>query len=515
MEGAAGARVTFQVIQVTFNKNPIIVGVSKAETVTATVVPAGVVDEVKFRIDDETIANLDQDRIAASPGTLTLTGLARGTTTLRAEILTDLGSETCGSVVVKGGKIDFMRITPDPGILTPSEQTTFTAIGFAQVKDFPFLPHEFSPDLATAVGTEITVGASKGIFLGPVPVSWILSGGAAAEAFIPTGVPTVEVPSVVVEATSTAVGEIVPDLVCHGIGKEDKADLKVLVRVAFAANPIITGFSFPATKSSLGKEIGVLVQPPHAVDQIKFVRAGDQPTRVEVFEIEKNKGTGLIRLRVEGRSATPADMPGGDTEILAMLGEKVLRTAKVIVVVPTIQKHDVSSGYVLQNTAKPAGGGKTNVKSIAGTIVKISIFDQFGKLLDSVYNGQGVVTELFKDFHPPGVAEKSFPAGELAISFPDAKFENGIKLDLSSSTLSANIDGVMTGNEIKQWEQKLFFIAGNNNTFSLLLTQDQTVAATQEIRVHNHLMTPDFRRTIVDKDANFPPVPFEVRDVAK
>ena len=65
------------------------------------------------------------------------------------------------------------------------------------------------------------------------------------------------------------------------------------------------------------------------------------------------------------------------------------------------------------------------------------------------------------------------------------------------------------------WEAYLRFISGNNNGFSLILYADADRDARQVIRVHGHQITPKYRREISTKDANYPPIPFEVTETAE
>jgi hypothetical protein len=164
----------------------------------------------------------------------------------------------------------------------------------------------------------------------------------------------------------------------------------------------------------------------------------------------------------------------------------------------------------------------------ADTNVTIKIFDQFGQLLDSVYDGDQVVTEQFSNTVETGLPGGGGPAlstTEIPITIPDKTLTNGVKLDEVGFTENTLWPNLLTAVEIIQWQNGTLCLDDPantglcfNNVFSLR-NQHPHVSGTQTIRVHGYKVTPDFLRTQEVKPQNSPPlattIPFTATDVAQ
>jgi len=271
---------------------------------------------------------------------------------------------------------------------------------------------------------------------------------------------------------------------------------------------VVTGYSLPVNKSTVAKEITATVTPKDMVNKVTFVMAGDDPTRAKFKVTKTDKAKGIITIKVFGQKATPKDKPGGDTILHAKIEGKVKAVTNVVVVVPKTQKHTFKEAKVIfENTIiqqiKTKQGVVYQMASRSYRTVIIKVFDQFGGQLASVYNGNKVVTEEFVNKQ----GEDLFPAGEVPILFPDAKFKNGIKEDLLLSAKPV-VDAVIRAKDVRRWREfKLKLPDGTNNAFSHKLTKDISGTATMKVRVHGHLVSPNYKRTEIQKDANYPPSP--------
>ena len=394
--GAGEAYVGIMAVGVSFDKNPVIVGVSKTKTevVTATISPAAGFPYVSFSVADPGVAGVDPAAAASAAQQLTVSGVKKGMTILEARV----NGAACGSTAIKVGFVDFVRITPDPGYLVPGQQTTFTAVGFATVQGYPPLPGSYSPDLGTSVGAVVVAAVdgkeTRGVFLGPVAVIWWLEGGPNAEAFIPAGIPTENVTSVQVEASLEAEGDITPDL--HCVMPDGAADSSPLnaeeILVDFPTGTEVTGYTLPPEKSKLAIRVEVRVRPVDRTPQVRLETAGTGASRITIEEESRDPVKGTIVLRILGRSATPETTPKGDTIINALIGGKVRASMNVLVVIPKFQKHAVFGQTEQRNSyfVNPILDGHNYLGTYHYKRVRIDVSDQFHNPLAFVYDNSSL-----------------------------------------------------------------------------------------------------------------------------
>ena len=99
-DDTSDSHVTIKVVKVLFNPTGVTLAAGASAPVVATVVPEGAVGDVAFSMEHTAVGTLDKSKLITSPGTLTVTGVAEGQTTLRAEITAGLGSITVGSAPI-------------------------------------------------------------------------------------------------------------------------------------------------------------------------------------------------------------------------------------------------------------------------------------------------------------------------------------------------------------------------------------------------------------------------------
>jgi len=408
------AEVEVMAVGASFDRDPVLVGVAKIKTVTAAISPSAGYGYVSFSTADPAVATVEPATADGPIQELRISGLKKGVTTLDARV----NGEICGSLTIKVGHIDFVRITPNPGYLVPGERTTFTAIGFAAVQGYPALPRGYAPDLATSLGAEVRFvtpqgAGTRGVYLGPVKGRWKLEGGPNAEAFIPPDVPSENVSTVAVEAAPHAAGDISPDLffyLANGDGASAKLGAPGVQFLKFGTGQVITkvvtGYSVPANKSTLAKKITVSVNPAKDAVNVKFTVTGQNRVRINVLRNKKDLAKGLLTVEILGRSATPANKPNGDTVLQAKLGAKAF-TLNVVVAVPKHHSHVVAgkSEHVNDLYLDPYGDGKNYLGTYHFRRVAISVSDQFNKALDSVYDR----TRLEERFDNIAGDPKAFP----------------------------------------------------------------------------------------------------------
>ncbi|MBZ5521396.1 MAG: IPT/TIG domain-containing protein [Acidobacteriia bacterium] len=279
--------------------------------------------------------------------------------------------------------------------------------------------------------------------------------------------------------------------------------------------------------SLIGKDVrGTLkatIKPKSAAQQITF--RSTNKARATVSEENRVDGADstVVTLRVLGIAATPSDKPKGDAQVTALLGGNPTGDRLfVLVVVPTSQTHTVAP-VTLTNTATPGtqnGAAVTEIRTSLDTVATITIKDQFGQTLDSVYDGNNVVTEQFSNTTEQGLPEPhsgpALPIVESPITEPDSALTNGIKLDAISIDAGTLIPGSFNQGQIQGWQNGTLFLvtsAGRfNNVFSFA-NQHVFLTGTQTIRVHGYQVSPNYIRTEEASPNNHPPIPFSATDI--
>jgi len=284
--------VTVTAVEVSFDTNPVMVGVSKTETVTATVTPSDAYGDVSFSTADATIATVSPATASSNEEELTVSGIKTGTTTLQAEV----GEYSCGSAAISVGQMVVLRITPNHAYFVPGEQVIYTAVAFAGVQGCRFIPKDYSPDLSTPIGTEVTVDDAKGIYLGPTPATWGLN--ATPDFFIPEGVVTEGVSSVVVEAALDAEGDMSPRLHARGCVADDAggATVKVEIVPATLQPALLQKVQYIFDYPECVKPIRHTVEIRWKEEDAEWYAAVGGPSKLQYF---KHRAAGYIQVRAK------------------------------------------------------------------------------------------------------------------------------------------------------------------------------------------------------------------------
>jgi outer membrane protein assembly factor BamB len=272
--------------------------------------------------------------------------------------------------------------------------------------------------------------------------------------------------------------------------------------------------------------IRAAIKPKSRAPEITF--SSTNSTRATVSEEGRvdNGDSLVVTLRITGISQTPAGVPQGDAYVQALIhGKRIGPRIPALVVVPISQAHQVGP-LRFENSAKVDslldGTPVTELRTDANTTVTITIFDQFNQKLDSVYNGNAVVTEQFSNTSESGFplpGSPTLPTVETVITEPDSSLQDGIKLDGIQINAGTLIGNILTATQIDQWQNGVLLIANadgakSNNVFSLRKLHPIATGA-QTVRVHGYPVIPTFIRTQEVQPLNTPPIPFTAKDVAQ
>jgi hypothetical protein len=211
-----------------------------------------------------------------------------------------------------------------------------------------------------------------------------------------------------------------------------------------------------------------------------------------------------VILKVVGLTETPVASPAGDAEIQAVRGSDVCATTKVVVIIPATRVNTVAASP----TAKWNSIDGDNFRSHVRYNVEIKIYDQFGSILNDVYNGNSVVTEQISTM------QNALPW--TVIEFPDKEFISGVKNDTAESK-PYFINPGATATEKADWLSWSYDIDGRNNAIAAHVKNGTlaTVNVLIQLKVDGHYVTPNYGRTYIHSDTEFPGIPLTVRDIPR
>jgi outer membrane protein assembly factor BamB len=270
--------------------------------------------------------------------------------------------------------------------------------------------------------------------------------------------------------------------------------------------------------------VTVTIKPKSTSSRITFRSTNKARATVSEQSRVDSADSTTVTLRVTGISATPKDKPNGDAHMRAFLSNNPVGIEiPILVIIPTNQTHNVSTPTLtnIANSIVVNGSTATELRTSVDAVATITVKDQFGQILDSVYDGVGVVTEQFSNTTEQGLPQPStgpaLPAIETVITEPDNVFANGIKLDQLEVNAGTALPATLTAAQIQGWQNGTLFLTTNagqfNNVFSFTNTHI-LLTGTQTIRVHGYRVTPDFVRTQDATPNNHPPIPYTATDVA-
>jgi len=270
---------------------------------------------------------------------------------------------------------------------------------------------------------------------------------------------------------------------------------------------IKTGYSLEGTRvRPLTKFVMLRCRVKTKAATVSLAMIGSDAAKAELGALNRNVNDGTVVIGVMGRSPSTATSV---TQIEVIDGNTRVALADVRVVIPKTQTHSVAAATMI-NTSDPPAGGATWLKSKASAIVSITVNDQFGERLDSVYNGSRVVEEMFTNgtgFFQGGTGVWG------TITAPTATLANGVKQDEAANSLRRQWSAALTADEPERWAAGTLMLNGRNNLFSLSGT-DVEGTATQAIRVWGHVLDNTFDRVVRTRAENHPPVPHTVTDTA-
>jgi len=169
---------TINVISVTFSPSSVFVGVGQSVNVTATVTPSSAASQVTFSTMDSTIAT-----VSGSAPTLSVTGVAAGTTSLQAQ----LGSTTIATATINVVGVQF---SPNPVQLLVGQTVNVTATVTPSSASSQVTYQSADPTIATVSGTGSTLSVT-GVAAGSTQVQALLNGSVIGS--VPVNVSTLSV----------------------------------------------------------------------------------------------------------------------------------------------------------------------------------------------------------------------------------------------------------------------------------------------------------------------------------
>jgi hypothetical protein len=216
---------------------------------------------------------------------------------------------------------------------------------------------------------------------------------------------------------TTPVGETTVYARC-GPGTEQFSARVIVLKVEFDQNSIRTGYRYPS--QSINIDTGMVVTPPELAAAVIPKRGGDVPSRIKEPTVQSvNPETGRVVFQVGGEKATDAKRPDGDTEIVIKYKDQtdtldvlgIDSAPRVIVIVPEAIKtpHPDASGFVtgmnmaLDSESTPVffkiEPGYAALATVYLHQMQIEVVDQFGELLDPIYDGSLVREKIDNEWY--------------------------------------------------------------------------------------------------------------------
>jgi len=208
----------------------------------------------------------------------------------------------------------------------------------------------------------------------------------------------------VVEVTPTHVGTYRVRATC---GSESDTFDVIGVGVTFTPHIVKTGYTVPASSSTIKVPATATVEPASQVENVEIVPGGAVPGRILIENVVRYSN-GTIEFDVKGQSATPDDEPNGDTSVAAVLDGDICGEIPAIVLVPRSLTPVGANGSVSGVNQR---ANKETSPAYVGTLadgavhlwtyyvhwLTIPVADQFGNTLAPYYQG-AEVTEAQNEF---------------------------------------------------------------------------------------------------------------------
>lgn len=286
----------------------------------------------------------------------------------------------------------------------------------------------------------------------------------------------------------------------------------VAVTASFDTSTVITGFSKPSpaiTQQTIKRRVVATVNPASQAGEVNFALENGAAGQASVTVGSPNTTTGMVALDVMGQTASA--VAAGEAKLVAKLLGEEIASSDVVVVIPKTQTHSVAPFFLRNESLLPTDPDRSVsrcptatgmcLQSTAGATVTITIEDQFGNRLNSVYDGNRVVTEEFTN---KTGSLTGLGTGLIPIDFPNDQFRNGVILDEASVTSAHSpIPTPLSTAQRTAWTNQTLRVdsAGNvvaSGGFNNIIDRNSVAisgTADQEIQVHGHVTTPKFMRT--------------------
>ena len=158
---------------------------------------------------------------------------------------------------------------------------------------------------------------------------------------------------------------------------------------------------------------------------------------------------------------SPAVQPGGDAEINAVVDNNTIAMTRVDVIVPFSVSRTVLPQKYIQN-ASIIEGPNTKIQSTVTQLIVFYFFDQHGDRLDSLYDADRVVYEMWQGDGNPDLTDGF-------IEWPEATLADGIKIDQVALSDTGRLFNTHWNAETRQkWARGEKFINGCNTVFCIL-----------------------------------------------
>jgi len=193
---------------------------------------------------------------------------------------------------------------------------------------------------------------------------------------------------------------------CKGDGErqdENGGVAPAATTATFDNTQVKTGYTLPVAQSTImSEDVTLTINPPAAAANVTLVIVGTNRATVENIR----RGPGTITFNVKGTSATPENMPNGDTFVVAREGNRELARANVIVVIPkgigtphptfngvVTGRNIIMDGSTSPAFFRPLNPGQVKLATVYQTILNVPVDDQFGARLDRIYAGTAVTEQ--------------------------------------------------------------------------------------------------------------------------
>jgi hypothetical protein len=176
------------------------------------------------------------------------------------------------------------------------------------------------------------------------------------------------------------------------------------IKVVFDPDPVITGYTMPVASSTISRDVTATVTPKEETKNIKFSVGGVD--RITFIEKSRDNAKGKVVLTVKGKSPTPSDKKGGDTQIVAKKDSTKVGEVNAIVKIPKgigrphpqritdAEQLVTASNQLGSSTSSPAyvsdpplPAGDVHLWTVFCHYLTVPVDDQFEARLDDLYAG--------------------------------------------------------------------------------------------------------------------------------